>query len=666
MGNNGAGDSIAVGTGVQVASNSTDFTNGAISSTDVASDAAIDGSGFFVLDANGGQLLTRNGTFQVSNTGALQSTDGFSVMGYKSVNGKIDTNAKVSDLTIPVGAVMQPSATSTFSMTQNLDSSAAIGSSATGQVKVYDSLGNPYEATITYTKTGANNWKYSIAMPDKLTQSTANSTPATTYSLSSQYSKLDPSTDLTISGLDATGNKVDIDPPTVTAGESLSDYASALNGALSDAGITGVTVNATSNGILSITGKNVSTSGSLSEQPVSEVANNSSSGGAYTYVLSDSANNINSNTSLTITGQNAAGVAVTAKVPVTVDEPVATYAAALSAAATAAGMQGVTVSANGGTLAITGSNISVSGKLYEDKQSTEVTAGSTTNADFQYAFGANGNGKRETVNADTNLTITGTNAAGVAATMMTPAIAKNESVEDYVASLKTAVSDAGLVGVTVNLSDAGVLSISGVGVTVSGSIIADPIASSNTTGTLSFDPKGNLTSPAGNISDVTFAGLSSGAATVDATWQLFNANGNGYITQTNASSTTAATSQNGFASGQYQSYSIDNSGVIKAQYSNGETQQVGQIGIATVTDEEAMKMAGSTNYETTNKSGDASIGVAGLGGRGTIQGSALESSNVNVSNEFSQLIVAQRAFEASSKAITAFNTVSEDVIGLIR
>jgi flagellar hook protein FlgE len=59
------------------------------------------------------------------------------------------------------------------------------------------------------------------------------------------------------------------------------------------------------------------------------------------------------------------------------------------------------------------------------------------------------------------------------------------------------------------------------------------------------------------------------------------------------------------------------------------------------------------------------VGVAGAGGRGTIEGSSLEASNVNISAEFSDLIVAQRAFEANSKAVTTFDSVTEETIQMI-
>jgi flagellar hook protein FlgE len=69
---------------------------------------------------------------------------------------------------------------------------------------------------------------------------------------------------------------------------------------------------------------------------------------------------------------------------------------------------------------------------------------------------------------------------------------------------------------------------------------------------------------------------------------------------------------------------------------------------------------------TTAASGLATVGVAGAGGRGTVDDGALEQSNVNISTEFSNLIVAQRAFEANSKTVTTFDTISQDVLSMVR
>jgi flagellar hook protein FlgE len=463
VGANGAGDEIQAGTGVQVASNSTDFSGGSISSTGVSTDAAIDGTGFFVLDGgSGGQLYTQDGNFQLSSNGTLESSAGLAVMGYAATKGVVNTNGGLVDINIPTGTVMQPAATSSFSMTQNLNSQSAVGASTSGQVQVYDSLGNTYEATVTYTNQGNNTWGYSVTMPDTLI------------------------------------------PNSSTA-----------------AGVTTANYNFGSNGV---------------------------------------------------------------------------------------------------TLA--------------------------------------------TVDPGTNLTITGPTPSG-SATISAPTVTAGETVAAYVTALNTAITAAGITGTTVASNAAGKMTITGTGISVAGTVIQDPIASAAATGTLTFDSSGNLVSPATNVSGINFAGLSDGAATLNLNFDLYGASGTGNISQTAATSSTSATSQNGYASGQYESFTINGSGVISATYSNGQTQNVGQLGIATVSNVQGLVNLGSSQYEATAASGTAAIGVAGSGGRGDIDGSSLEASNVNISAEFSDLIVAQRAFEANSKTVTTFDSVTEETINMI-
>jgi len=200
------------------------------------------------------------------------------------------------------------------------------------------------------------------------------------------------------------------------------------------------------------------------------------------------------------------------------------------------------------------------------------------------------------------------------------------------------------------------------------------------TGTMSFNSSGNLTSvtpaggsaapvgtAAGSISSipVAFSGLADGAANLNMQWNLLGASGTPTVSQVAAASAVSTTIQDGYTSGQYQSFTVGSDGTVSATFSNGQRMAVGQLALASVSNLQGLALKGNGNYETTLSSGTASVGVAGTAGRGTLQDGALEQSNVNISAEFSQLIIAQRAFEANSKAVTTFDTVTQETINMI-
>jgi flagellar hook protein FlgE len=362
VGQSGSGDAIQVGAGTKVSGTSTDFSEGTLlpDATAIPTDMALDGTGFFVVEQNGVQSLTRAGNFQVSQNGDLITQDGQSVMGYPAVNGVINQNASAQPITIPVGATEGAQATQNIAVEANLNSGAAVGTQFTTPVTVYDSLGQSHQATITYDKTATNTWSYSVALP---------------------------------------------------AGDS-----------------------------------------------------------------------------------------------------------------------------------------------------------------------------------------TGT-----------------------------------------------------------------PV---NNTGTLTFDANGNLTSPTGSITGISFPTMADGASDLTFNWNLTGTNGT--LTQLATASTNTSQHPDGFTSGNYQTIKVDSSGVITAQFSNGQSSTIGQLAVATVSNEQGLVATGGNNFTTTVASGQPTLGVAGTGGRGTLDDNTLEQSNINISTEFSNLIVAQRAFEANSKTVTTFDTISQDVIAMIR
>jgi flagellar hook protein FlgE len=775
IGSTGSGDAIQVGGGVRVASNNANFTQGSFdTSGTTSSDVALDGNGFFVVNGGGTNLLTRNGAFTQNANGNLVTSGGLDVMGYPAAGGVVNTSAQLAAINIPViGQVQQPQATTTFGMTANLDSTAAVGTSVPGQVQVFDSLGNSYEATVTYTKTGTSQWSYSVSLPDNLTSApaappaaaildvmpaagaattvtipaaasapgatpyTATLTPSssvsgpdTTYSynfgtggtvdaatsltiggvtlaipgggesiaaLQGQINGLaqtgvsanlvgnvltitapaavaaamagastivgdlagtttnftfntggtvDPTTNLTITGQTADGVTQTITAPVVAAGESITQYVSDLSGKISALGITNVAVTgSTGTGQISIVGADVSTTNSVKQNLAATTT---------TYDFGSTAT-VNSTTNLTITGQTATGATKTiAPPPVTAGETVERYASDLTTQLGIAGIVGVTVSSAGGQLSIVGANTSIAGNVNQDLTATTIS----------YNFGSSA-GTLATVNPATNLTITGRTPSGATATIIAPSVTSGETVAQYATALTNALATAGISGVVVSSTAAGGLSIVGANITSSGSVTQDPVASGNANGTMTFNSDGTLVSPAANVAGITFAGLSDRAETMNMTWNILGSSGKPTISQVDATSSASAATQNGYASGTYQGFSIGSDGTVTASYSNGQTQAVGQLALANVTNLQGLELDGNGNYATTVASGPASIGFSGTNGLATIQGSSLEESNVNISAEFSNLIIAQRGFEANSKAITTFDTITQETINMI-
>ncbi len=363
IGTNGSGDALQVGVGTKVETTATDFEQGSINPTGVSTDLALSGDGFFIVQQNGVNQLTRAGNFQLDAKGDFITAEGNSVMGYAATNGVVNSTGPLSALSLPVGTTESGQATQNISFTANLNAGSAIGTSYPSSVTIYDSLGQTHLVTATFTKTAANTWSYSIGIP-------------------------------------------------------AADYSG------------------------------------------------------------------------------------------------------------------------------------------------------------------------------------------------TP---------------------------------------------------------TNNTGTLTFNSSGVLTSPSSNVTGVTFPTLTDSAANLDFNLNLYDAStGSPLITQTIAPSQTSADTQDGFASGIYQSFTADPTGKLVATFSNGQTETVGQVAVASVANEEGLTIVGNNNLITTAASGQLIAGTAGTGSRGTITDSALEESNVDISTEFANLIVAQRDFEANSKTVTTYDTVTQDTIAMIR
>ncbi|WP_062204819.1 flagellar hook protein FlgE [Demequina salsinemoris] len=130
--------------------------------------------------------------------------------------------------------------------------------------------------------------------------------------------------------------------------------------------------------------------------------------------------------------------------------------------------------------------------------------------------------------------------------------------------------------------------------------------------------------------------------------------------------TLAASDQDGQSAGSLQSFTVNADGTVMGSFSNGLKQAVGQIALASFTNPSGLSKSGNSLYSTTVNSGDPQIGTAGSGGRGTLTSGSLEMSNVDLSAEFTNLIVAQRGFQANSRIITTSDSVLEELVNLKR
>jgi flagellar hook protein FlgE len=185
-------------------------------------------------------------------------------------------------------------------------------------------------------------------------------------------------------------------------------------------------------------------------------------------------------------------------------------------------------------------------------------------------------------------------------------------------------------------------------------------------GTVTFNSSGQLVSPlpaAGSI-PLTISGLSDNAANMHINWNMYDANGNPTLTQFSQASAVSANSQDGVASAQVVSVAMANGGLVMAQYSDGTQEVVAQLALAQISNPESMTAVGNNDYEASAATALPAIGTANTGGRGQILGGQLESSTVDIAQEFTNLIVLQRAYEANSKVVTTVDKLSQDTINL--
>ena len=136
----------------------------------------------------------------------------------------------------------------------------------------------------------------------------------------------------------------------------------------------------------------------------------------------------------------------------------------------------------------------------------------------------------------------------------------------------------------------------------------------------------------------------------------------GNTTQFNADTARSIPVQNGYATGQITNLTIDGSGVLLANFSNYQTKPIGQLALASFTNEQGLQPVGGTSWKETYASGIPGYDAPETGSLGSIRSNSLEESNVNVTNELVDLIKGQSNYQANAKTISTQSTIMQTII----
>lgn len=179
---------------------------------------------------------------------------------------------------------------------------------------------------------------------------------------------------------------------------------------------------------------------------------------------------------------------------------------------------------------------------------------------------------------------------------------------------------------------------------------------------LAFNPNGSLASAGGNTNgqfkfgNFTLTGASPLALTLD--FSGSTQYGNGFsINQL---------SQDGYAKGQLVGLDVSKEGVISSSFSNGKTEPLGQVALAKFTNQQGLTPVGENSWQESDASGNAVFGTAGSSNFGALQSGALEASNVDVTEQLTNLIIAQRNYQASAQSISTEQAVIQTAIDMRR
>jgi flagellar hook protein FlgE len=178
-----------------------------------------------------------------------------------------------------------------------------------------------------------------------------------------------------------------------------------------------------------------------------------------------------------------------------------------------------------------------------------------------------------------------------------------------------------------------------------------------------FDGNGKLTTPASTTPDTLTLSFGASGTTVPATPQKITLDLSS-LTQLASSPSSLTGNTDGASAGTLTSFSVGQGGDITGIYSNGYKQPLGQMAMASFSNPDGLMKAGGNLFQSSANSGNAQIGLPDTAGRGTVATGFLEGSNVDLAQQFTNMIMAERGFQANSRVITTSDEILQDLVNI--
>lgn len=683
----GGKNPMQIGLGTQVSSVTKIFKQGSIQTTDKNTDLAIQGDGFFVVSPDGGKTykFARNGDFVFDADGNFVDSNGYIVQGWArdDETGEIDATAPIGNVTVAPGLTTPANDTSYITLKANLNS----GNDITNKSTIYtlDSLNSAVDLNGNFLNDGGtevhseNDSGSDIFNSDQELHERAMdfgvlfNEAGEAYNLQdgqgAWISYADSVETQTITGAVAAGVNLTLNGTTITGNttgtttaENAQQVAALINQKTS---LTGVV--ATVNGANITFRNNNGTGTTASSKNIDLDVTGGPAGLTSKEVYTCYQYQYLSSGASPIQGSPAVGTAASARTFTTTEDlrnsmqndarnNVNYDSSADGVASTATPNDGVLVIVNDqGQFQVSNPSGDLDGDAAPEDEDMALKITSFTNA------GAN---ISENTGFTTSLSALQGNLPNGTTLRISQGIyaathASSIDVYDSLGTKHTVRFEFRKTGFT---SDGGTEWSILISVPEPGDINGGIAPQNIVTGQIGFDSDGSLSTF--TPSNLTYTANNGSTPNQNINLQFGTASQFDGMTSFDAQSNTSGISQDGYPGGDLAGIRVDETGTLIGSFTNGRSFGLAQVSMAEFTNNEGLESDGGNVFIQTSNSGDPIIGQANTGGRGFIQASSLEMSNVDLSRSLTQLIVVQRGFQANSKTITTSDQMLNTLLQL--